>query len=253
MNAAPRIFVAHPDPLWRAVLGRDLERRGARLFAASTAGELMGRRWPFPPELIVLDAAALPLPAGLACRRTRPVPLVVLSGPAADRPSAWRDVAGVYALKASSARGLVDILVRIFRGRLASLSDSVQRPALVMCVDDDAAFLRSLARLLSRRGYRVVTFTAPERALEAIPEIHPDLALLDIRMAGMSGLDLAAEIREAHGAQIPIVMLSALDGDQEYAESFRRGACRYIDKSSDPRTLLDVVGSLAKGGDPMCQ
>jgi len=115
----------------------------------------------------------------------------------------------------------------------------------VVCVDDDELFLRSLARVIRRRGYRVLTYTEPEFALEELPLVKPDLVILDVLMPGLSGFEVLAEIRRFHPRSLPVVLLSALDGDVRFPENRRRGgAACYLAKPCPPDVLMETVRRL---------
>ena len=75
-----------------------------------------------------------------------------------------------------------EIVMDLVQGALGSRLWKAPQARLgsVLCVDDDPAYLHSLARLLSRRGYQVSAFQDAERALAAIEWLHPELALVDI-------------------------------------------------------------------------
>lgn len=119
------------------------------------------------------------------------------------------------------------------------------RGSKVMCVDDDPVFLRSISRLLTRRGYRVSAFDDADRALEAVSWLKPDVALVDIMMPGMGGLDLARKIREASHDQVPVVLVTALGTDEAYYEGHQHGARFMVEKTETPQKVLDVVDYLA--------
>src|SRR6185295_9114136 len=93
---------------------------------------------------------------------------------------------------------LVGLAESALSERLPGVSESgvPRRHATVLCVDDDANYLRSVCRFLTRHGYQVETFDSAERALNALPRLRPDLALVDLMMPGMGGLDLAGQIKE---------------------------------------------------------
>jgi len=124
-------------------------------------------------------------------------------------------------------------------------------PPVIFCVDDDALFLKSLVRILRRRGYSVVGFTSPEQALEGIPIHRPSMIFIDVLMPGMNGLDLAGELREEYGDKLPFVLLTAKNSDQEIAEGYRSGARYYITKPCEPSSVLNIadylVGNLGPG------
>jgi CheY-like chemotaxis protein len=127
---------------------------------------------------------------------------------------------------------------------------AASRRGTVLCVDDDPKFLKSLSRLLGRRGYTVLAFEDPGRALDAIHRTKPDLALVDIMMPGDGGLELAERIRESSHDSIPVVFLTALDSDEVYYEGYQHGGRYLLEKSAEPQKLLDVVDYLAGDLDP---
>lgn len=126
------------------------------------------------------------------------------------------------------------------RGRLGSAA----APPVILCVDDDVQFLKSLVRILRRRGYSVVGYDNTEQALEAIPIHRPSLLFVDVLMPGMNGLDLVSEVRESYGTSIPIVLISAKNEDGEILEGYRTGARYYITKPCEPQKVLDVADYL---------
>jgi DNA-binding response OmpR family regulator len=117
-------------------------------------------------------------------------------------------------------------------------------PPVILCVDDDRMFLKSLVRTLQRRDYSVIAYADPEEALEAIPVHNPAMAFVDVLMPGMNGLDLASEIREEYGTSLPVVLLSGKTSDQEISDGLRSGARYYVTKPCDPDRILDIADAL---------
>lgn len=120
----------------------------------------------------------------------------------------------------------------------------------ILVVDDDPAYLRSVSRLLTRRGYQVSAFDDPERALEAVSWLKPDVALVDIMMPGPGGLDLVERIRGASNDEIAVVVITGLDSDQAYYEGHQHGARFLLEKADGPQKVLDVVDYLAGDLEP---
>jgi len=96
-----------------------------------------------------------------------------------------------------------------------------------------------LSNMLRLEGYRVVTASNGEAALEHFELDTPDLVLLDIMMPGLSGYEVCRRIRES--SQVPIVMLTARDSEQETIEGLDAGADDYITKPFLPREMLARV------------
>jgi DNA-binding response OmpR family regulator len=121
---------------------------------------------------------------------------------------------------------------------------------MVMCVDDDPQTLNSLSRLLHRHGYRVSTFEDPNKVLSAIPDVAPDVAVVDVLMPGLDGRELSRRIRDQYRGLFPIVIHSARATDADRWAGFRHGADYFLPKPCEPHRLLDVVDYYADRLDP---
>ena len=105
-----------------------------------------------------------------------------------------------------------------------------------MLADDHAPTRLGVRLALEEGGFQVVAEAADARgAVEAVLEHNPDLCLLDVYMPG-EGIAAAAELSEAL-PELPIVMLSVSDTDEDLFEALRAGACGYLLKDTDPRRL----------------
>ena len=117
---------------------------------------------------------------------------------------------------------------------------------IVLAVDDQPPNLRLLDAILSPRGYRVITASSGEQALELLPSADFDLVLLDIVMPGMDGYDVCRRIRsEPSTAFLPVVMITA-SGEQEKTRAIESGADDFINKPIHQGELLARVASLAR-------
>ena len=94
----------------------------------------------------------------------------------------------------------------------------------ILLVDDDRLILATLGTGLRRAGYSVSEANSGEQALRLAAERKPDLALLDIRMPGMSGIEVAAQFRETHGT--PFIFLSAYGDENLVDQAAQLGALR---------------------------
>ena len=79
----------------------------------------------------------------------------------------------------------------------------------ILVVDDEVRILRFVQSALTYKGYRVITATNAQEALQAAEAERPELIFVDIRMPGMDGLQLAKEIRNRLGSAVPTVALTA--------------------------------------------
>ena len=117
----------------------------------------------------------------------------------------------------------------------ARTEKAAQRHILV--VDDDRLVLAALAEGLRTAGYRVTSVASGEDALGITDT--PDLALLDVRMPGMSGIELGRKLREQGG--VPFLFLSAY-GDQEIVkQAAEEGALGYLVKPLDIQQIVPSI------------
>lgn len=117
----------------------------------------------------------------------------------------------------------------------------------VLLIDDHALFRVGLQGLLERRGIGVVaTVGTGQEGLRLVPELMPDVVLLDMRMPDMSGLEVLKSLRKA-GATMPIVMLTTSDDERDLVEALRSGAQGYLLKDIDPEELVEVLGDIVAG------
>jgi FixJ family two-component response regulator len=111
---------------------------------------------------------------------------------------------------------------------------------VVCIVDDDASLRRSLRNLLMSVGFRVETFDSAEAFLEAPRRDSIGCVVLDVRMAGMSGLDLLKHLA-AVGSRIPVVILTAHADEETRRRSLEAGAAAFLEKPVRSGALLDAI------------
>ena len=109
----------------------------------------------------------------------------------------------------------------------------------ILVVDDDRLVLATLTHGLAQAGYEIVDADNGDDAILLAREHKPDLALLDIRMEGMSGFDVAAYLRDA--LQIPFMFLSAFADEETLAQVKALGAVAYLVKPLDIRQVVPAV------------
>lgn len=119
-----------------------------------------------------------------------------------------------------------------------------QHAARILLVDDDRLILATLSKGLKHSGYLVLQAATGEEALRLAHQHRPDLALLDMRMPGMSGLDVAEELRRD---DVPFIFLSAYGETDVVKEAVARGALCYLVKPVDlPQLLPPIEAALGR-------
>jgi CheY-like chemotaxis protein len=120
------------------------------------------------------------------------------------------------------------------------------RARLVLIVEDDKPTGDVLAGAINgERGYHAITAATADEALAAMSRVDPDLLLVDIRLPGMSGLELYDRIRaDPRFRTLPVVFETG--GGREHAQDLRdRGVATYIKKPFDIHELVKLVKRLA--------
>lgn len=115
---------------------------------------------------------------------------------------------------------------------------------LVMAVDDEPGILRLIKLELSTQGFRVVTAESGEQALQVAEEHRPDIALLDIVMPDISGLEVMRRLRER--SDIPIILLTAKGSDADKVRGLELGADDYLAKPFSPEELTARVRAVLR-------
>ncbi|HEY9420017.1 MAG TPA: sigma-54 dependent transcriptional regulator [Thermoanaerobaculia bacterium] len=112
--------------------------------------------------------------------------------------------------------------------------------ANILIVDDERPIRRILSVLLQERRHRVADVGSGEEALAVLPEAKPDLALLDLKLPGMDGLETLQRLR-ALSPELIVVMMTAHGTISSAVEAMRRGAHDYVAKPFDNDELLTII------------
>jgi len=111
---------------------------------------------------------------------------------------------------------------------------------VVFVVDDDASVRRSLARLLASAGYSVEAFASAREFLEREPPAGPCCLLLDVRMPGLTGLDLQEALTGA-GRRVPIIFVTGHADVPMSVKAMKGGAVDLLAKPVDDAELLGTI------------
>jgi FixJ family two-component response regulator len=110
----------------------------------------------------------------------------------------------------------------------------------ISVVDDDASLRRSVRNLLMSVGFEVRAFASAEEFLESPQRANTGCLVLDLRLAGMSGLDLLKHLG-AIGSRIPVIILTAHGDDEVRQRALQAGAVALLGKPFRGDALLDAV------------
>ena len=117
--------------------------------------------------------------------------------------------------------------------------------ARILVADDDVDIRELVEFKLSTLGHEIVAVSDGAAAVDACREHKPDLAVLDVMMPGMSGLDAIRVIRsDPSMADVPVILLTARAQETDVETGFDSGADDYITKPFSPRELASRVQAL---------
>ena len=115
----------------------------------------------------------------------------------------------------------------------------------LLIVDDEESNRDMLSRRLLRQGFEVLVAEDGPQALAAIARELPDIVLLDIRMPGMSGMEVLRTIREQHSpTQLPVIMVTAEGHSASIVEALQMGANDYVTKPVDMPVALARIRTM---------
>ena len=126
--------------------------------------------------------------------------------------------------------------------------DRHEGPALrVLIADDHPVLLAGVRRILEDAGFEVVgeAHSGPE-VLPLAGRVDPDLAIIDLRMPGLDGLDCIDRLRRRY-PRVKVVIFSMNGEPEQVQAAFQRGACGYVLKSIDPRGLVSAIRQAVDG------
>ena len=116
----------------------------------------------------------------------------------------------------------------------------MSRPATILVVEDDPGTSESLQRVLEDEGLAVLAARTGEEGLALAAKERCDLVLTDLKLPGLSGLDLVKRLHAAK-ARLPIILMTAHGTTEVAIEATRHGAFDYLLKPFEMPAMLDAV------------
>jgi two-component system response regulator ChvI len=117
-------------------------------------------------------------------------------------------------------------------------------PATVALVDDDQNILTSVSMALENEGFAVRSYADSQAALDALLADAPDLAVLDIKMPGMDGMELLKRLRR--DSELPVIFLTSKDEEIDEMLGLKMGADDYIRKPFSQRLLVERIRAVLR-------
>jgi two-component system response regulator ChvI len=118
----------------------------------------------------------------------------------------------------------------------------------IALVDDDHNILTSVSIAFETEGYRIMTYTDGVSALVGFKASPPDIAILDIKMPRMDGMEMLRRLREK--SDLPVIFLTSKDDEIDEVFGFKMGAEDFIRKPFSQRVLLERVKALLRRRTP---
>jgi two-component system, OmpR family, response regulator ChvI len=117
-------------------------------------------------------------------------------------------------------------------------------PNTIALVDDDRNILTSVSMALEAEGFSVRCYTDGAEALKGLTAQPPDLAILDIKMPRLDGMELLAQLRK--DSSLPVILLTSKDDEIDEVLGLRMGADDYIKKPFSQRLLVERIRALLR-------
>ena len=118
----------------------------------------------------------------------------------------------------------------------------------IALVDDDRHILTSVSMALEAEGYRTQTYSDGATALNGLQETPPDVAILDIKMPRMDGMELLRRLRQI--SELPVIFLTSKDDEIDELFGLKMGADDFIRKPFSQRLLVERVKAVLRRAQP---
>ena len=117
---------------------------------------------------------------------------------------------------------------------------SESKAALIGIVDDDSGVRESISSLIRSAGFRAALFSSAEDFLDSEEREHADCLILDVRMPGITGLDLQTRLAET-AWRLPIIFATGYDDEDSQRKALRSGAVAFLHKPFADEALFAAI------------
>jgi PAS domain S-box-containing protein len=263
-----KILIIEDTLTYQQGLKREFIKQGYEVKCASSGEEGLHEVKSFKPNLIVLDLLLPGMGGREVCRelkmdiKYRHLPIMMLTMIGEDKTieESLESGADSYVSKNESMdlivkraeallklSGIIEPLLDEHEGEEEEEEEERLSGKTILLVDDDITFLQGIKRQLMETGYKVVTAMSGEECFERLKEHVPDIILLDLVMPGIDGADVCRQIRKIKKFHnLPIVMLTASESNEDINRSFEAGVNDYVIKSADLKVINLRVYSILR-------
>src|SRR5437588_1818241 len=119
--------------------------------------------------------------------------------------------------------------------------DTLEDKKLILVADDDQSIRSLLQSFLESEGFRTVEAKAGREVIQLVTKVRPDVVIMDVRMPGMSGLDVLDQMKKMHIDDVPVLTMTAYGTSNIAIEAIQRGAYDYVTKPFELDDLLITV------------
>lgn len=125
-------------------------------------------------------------------------------------------------------------------------------PVTVSIVEDNDKLRETLVRVLNRAAdFRCVSqYANAEDALKDLPQVKPDVVLMDINLPGMNGVECVRQLKKI-APEIQVMMLTVYEDTENIFDALAAGASGYMLKRTSSKELLEAIAEVKRGGSPM--
>jgi DNA-binding NtrC family response regulator len=252
-SGQPRVLLVDDEAAFLASAAKALQRRGIHVTTAQSGEQARSAFEASPFDVVVLDVA-MPDADGHQLfyelkQRSTATQFIVLTGHGDAQRSFEMSFDGLFAYLTKPCE--IDVLADLIY-RAAGMeqpvvsSDRNQTPGYrVLLIDDEEAFLASMRKVLARRGFEVVTATSGEEGLELLKDHDVDVAIVDLKMPGLGGLEVLSRIKREKPA-VEVILLTGHGDIASAIEGMPQGAFDYLLKPYEPDELalrIEVAGA----------
>ena len=132
--------------------------------------------------------------------------------------------------------------------RWSSRGGGARAMARILVVDDSPTETHQFVNVLAKNGHQVLTAASGSDGISIAAEELPDVILMDVVMPGINGFQATRQLtRSETTSHIPVIIVSSKNQAADRVWGERQGACGYLTKPVDDRTLIDTVNDVLSG------